>query len=337
MNNATVLRTESNGVEYFTVVATGESGMSQSGLARACGVTRQSLIKLEKTLVTKLSAKTPEPASAKGLTPATKKGFALSGKAPSKWLESFVGKGLTLVTNYSNSDAKTRGVTVYTAEFCAATIKHYAYSGSKTAQQFDSQLGIIGLTSYIQSVTGWLPEKFKAAPEAHKKLSEFLNLAMEWDRGVMMVVDEEGYEVDMSDSWTFLDAVVFSGFTVEEYLQFQEETKQLGLRSEPKSEQIRLFFERNPEIVERQKPYTDRVQKMLSRGQNQFLFKMLFTEAFGSDYDEIYCELENSADTLRTYRLGYADRNELTEPRFTYSPDYMEGWNANKEEVSQIV
>ena len=71
---------------------------------------------------------------------------------------------------------------IYTAEFCAAVIKHYAYSGSETAQDFDFSLGVIGLTSYIQSQTGWLPEEFRAAPKEHDKLDRFLSLAWEWDR-----------------------------------------------------------------------------------------------------------------------------------------------------------
>jgi hypothetical protein len=38
MKNQTVLRTESNGIEFFTVVATGESAVSIRGLARMSGV-----------------------------------------------------------------------------------------------------------------------------------------------------------------------------------------------------------------------------------------------------------------------------------------------------------
>jgi transcriptional regulator with XRE-family HTH domain len=351
MTSLTVLRTERDGVEFFTVVATGESGMSQSGLARACGVSRQALIKIEQALVTKSSLKTPKPSTGKGFAPVT--------KAPSKWLQPFAGKDLTLMRDYSNSDGKTRNVTIYTAEFCAAVIKHYAYSGSKAAQDFDSSLGVIGLTSYIQSQTGWLPEEFKAAPKEHDKLDQYLSLALEWDRGVMMVVDwdsyyadladladnssfyeEQGvsipiklenYEVDMSDSWTFFDAVVFSGFTPEEFIKFQDETKELGFQKHSKNEQVKLFFERNSEIAERQKPYTEKVQRMLSKNKNPQLFKTLFVKAFGSHYDTIYCELECSASALRFYKRGYADRTQYADPRYPYSrdPDYMEGWNAN--------
>jgi lysophospholipase L1-like esterase len=309
MNNATVLRTESNGVEYFTIVATGESGMSQTGLARACGVSQPSLSELVAKLnpTGKTSSKTSKPSTNKGLNPTGKtssktskpaaaKGFNPKTKAPSEWLEPFMGKNVNLSANYEKNGG---AVKVYTAEFCAATIKHYAYSGSKTAQQFDSGLGVIGLTSYIQSQAGWLPEQFKAAPEAHKKLNEFLSLASEWDRGVMLVVDEEGYEVDMSDSWTFFDEVVFAGFSVDEFIKFEDETRQLGLRSQPKSEQIKLFFERNPDIQERQQPYTDKVQKMLKQVKNPKLFYSAYFEEYGCEPGDFYLQLMRDAIETR--------------------------------------
>lgn len=342
MNNITVLRTEREGVEFFTIAATGESGMSQSGLARACGISKQSLSELVAKLnpLHKASATVLKPSTSKGLAPSGKssqkalkpssgKGFTPSGKAPSKWLEPFKGNDLTLVTNYSNPDANTRNVTVYTAEFCAAVIKHYAYSGSETAQNFDSSLGVIGLTSYIQSQTGWLPEEFKAAPKEHSKLDQFLSLAWEWDRGVMMVVDWEGDEVDMPDSGTFFDAVVFSGFTPEKLIKFANETKQLGLQDNSKSEQVKLFFERNPEIEERQKPYTENVERMLRLPKSPQLFRRTFVEEYGREPDAVYCDIMSSALDIVTCEIGYEDRATRTEPRNSRNKAYMRGWNAN--------
>ncbi len=151
-NSSEVLRTERNGVEYFTVVATGESGMSQRGLARACGKTHRTIQKLEIDLAT---------------------------KSPSKWLQPFVGKGLNLATNFTKKGGEVR---IYQASFCAATIKHYAYKGSEIAQDFDVALGEIGLTSYIQSQTGWLPEQYTAAPQTQKRISNILDAPNPWKR-----------------------------------------------------------------------------------------------------------------------------------------------------------
>lgn len=144
MSDNSILRTEENGIEFYTIVATGECGMSQRGLALACGKDHRTIKNLENNL---------------------------GDKAPSKWLNPFVGKDLSL----GNKFVKNGGtVIIYRADFCAATIQHYAFKGSETAQDFLSAIGAIGLTSYIQSKTGWLPEQFKAAPAAHDRLGSIL-------------------------------------------------------------------------------------------------------------------------------------------------------------------
>ena len=116
MTTIPVLRTERDGVEFFTIAATGESGMSQTGLARACGISKQSLSEF----VTKLdpsgrsSPKVLNASNGKGYNPSGKsslkalkpssgKGFAPIGKAPSKWLKPFVGKNLTLEGDYERT------------------------------------------------------------------------------------------------------------------------------------------------------------------------------------------------------------------------------------------
>ena len=64
-----VIRIEENGVEYFTVERTGESGISITGIAKLSGVSKQAVSTLVKNLST---------------------------CAPSKWLAPFVGKELDL-------------------------------------------------------------------------------------------------------------------------------------------------------------------------------------------------------------------------------------------------
>lgn len=151
-NDNAVVRTDRNGVEYFTIVATGESGMSQRGLARACGKRLYTVQNLIETLT--------------------------NGKAP-KRLERFVGKNLTL-TNEAVKNHKS--VIVYRSDFCSAVIKHYSRLGSAKAQDFDDAIGEIGLTSYIQSVTGWLPEQYTAAPIAHEQVSRILDRPDPWKK-----------------------------------------------------------------------------------------------------------------------------------------------------------
>jgi DNA-binding XRE family transcriptional regulator len=118
--------------EFYTVEATGESGMSQTGLAILAGVSRQTIIALEEALV---------------------------GKSPSKTLEPFIGKVLTLVTSTESTvtvnGKKVGNLKIYKASFCAAVIRHYDRLGNEVAQYSTDQFVEIGINSWIQSITGW--------------------------------------------------------------------------------------------------------------------------------------------------------------------------------------
>lgn len=123
---------DSSTAEFYTVEVTGESGMSQSGLSVLCGVTQPAISGLEKTLIS---------------------------RAPSKTLEPFVGKRLTLISS-EDEPVTVNGVPagnlkIYTAAFCAAVIRHYDRQGNDIAQYSADQFIEIGLNSWIQSITGW--------------------------------------------------------------------------------------------------------------------------------------------------------------------------------------
>ena len=47
----TITRVIRDGVEFFTIDETGESGMSESGLARLCNVSRQSVSELLRSIL----------------------------------------------------------------------------------------------------------------------------------------------------------------------------------------------------------------------------------------------------------------------------------------------
>jgi transcriptional regulator with XRE-family HTH domain len=122
--------------EFYTVEATGDSGMSQSGLAALCGVSQQAISKLERTLTT---------------------------NSPSKTLEPFVGKSLTLTTS-DDANVVVNGkpvgrIKIYKASFCAAVIRHYDRLGNEVAQYSTDQFTEIGINVWIQSVTGWSRSK----------------------------------------------------------------------------------------------------------------------------------------------------------------------------------
>ena len=118
-----IIRRIDNGVEFFTVESTGESGMSVSGLARLCGVDQSAVTKLTKSVMSK--------------------------KAP-KRLKAFEGKELTLM-----SSAAYKNVKIYTAEYCAGVVKHYAFEGREEAEFALEKFATDGINLWIQSITGW--------------------------------------------------------------------------------------------------------------------------------------------------------------------------------------
>lgn len=123
--------------EFYTIEETGESGMSQSGLAILCGVRQQSISTLERTL---------------------------TSRAPSKWLEVFVGKDLTLTSNVVDPKLTVNGkpsgnLRIYKAAVCARVIQHYAFQGNEVAQYSLDQFTELGINTWIQSITGWRREQ----------------------------------------------------------------------------------------------------------------------------------------------------------------------------------
>jgi hypothetical protein len=148
MNNSTdVLHVIENGVEFFTIVATGESGMSQRGLSRACGKYLRSIQNLAENLT--------------------------KGKAP-KRLKRFIDKDIYLTNEAVKSGKQGQAVRPYKADFCFAVIRHYERLGSEVAEETLDAVGDIGLTSYIQAKTGWLPNEYQSSQQARESVNRIM-------------------------------------------------------------------------------------------------------------------------------------------------------------------
>jgi transcriptional regulator with XRE-family HTH domain len=122
-----ILHYEENGVEFFTVVATGESGMSQSGLAKLCGVNQQAVNQLLKSVTT---SSCPE------------------------FLKPLQGKDLTVTTSFS----KFQNVRVVKDSVCALILEWYAFESQRPtekARQAFRQFASLGIRVWIQEITGW--------------------------------------------------------------------------------------------------------------------------------------------------------------------------------------
>lgn len=133
-----IKKTEGEGsdkIEFYSVALTGQSGMSQTGLAILAGITQQAMSQLERTL---------------------------TSRAPSEWLQPFVGKGLTLTIDDPRIEGKPVGnLTVYKSSYCAAVLKHYSEvereqkKEPRTATYSLIRFAEKGIDSWIQDITGW--------------------------------------------------------------------------------------------------------------------------------------------------------------------------------------
>jgi hypothetical protein len=130
----TITRVVRDDVEFFTIDATGESGMSEIGLARLCGVARQSVSQVLRDMVAGKSDKNR-------LEPLQKKDL---------WLQA---RGVTSVEK-----SKISNLSIIRASVCAKVIKHYAFDSrhkTETALFAYQTFAELGINTWIQQVTEW--------------------------------------------------------------------------------------------------------------------------------------------------------------------------------------
>lgn len=130
-----IIKKDQDGVTFYTVAATGQSGMSQNGLAKLAGVSPKTLRNLEATL--RISA-------------------------PSESLEPFVGKDVTLRIKDPTIEGKSAGnLSVYKSLYCAAVLRHFAaeeeakQAASRPATYSALKFLELGIDKWIQGITGW--------------------------------------------------------------------------------------------------------------------------------------------------------------------------------------
>jgi hypothetical protein len=123
-----------DGVEFFTIIETGESGMSISGLARLCAVSETSI----RNFLAKNGLRTLE--AQKRLEVFQEEGFHFE---PSWW----------------------KTVKIIPSDICANIIEYYAYESSqkKTAEALFAyrKFAKMGIDRWIQSITGWVDPKLQ--------------------------------------------------------------------------------------------------------------------------------------------------------------------------------
>ncbi|BAS59905.1 hypothetical protein NIES2135_20620 [Leptolyngbya boryana NIES-2135] len=143
MSAIALLKTEQNGVEFYTIETTGESGISLSGLAKLCGVSPSTVSRLGNTLVT--------------------------SEAPDA-LKAFTEASYTLLRNDDRATVngiEAGNLKIYRSKFCITVISHYASKGKKEAIFSLTKFAEMGLESWVQSITGW------KAPDYRQDLDRF--------------------------------------------------------------------------------------------------------------------------------------------------------------------
>ena len=129
-----ITRVIQDGVEFFTIEATGESGMSESGLARLCSITQQSMNEFLRNRVT-------------GKTDLN--GLKVTPRQSSR----LQAKGLNATErNYISN------LSVVRSEVCAEVIEHYAFnSKNKTPEALYAyrKFATKGINGWIQEITEW--------------------------------------------------------------------------------------------------------------------------------------------------------------------------------------
>lgn len=148
-----IIKKEENGIEFYTVDLTGQSGMSQSGLALLAGVDQTTLSKLEKTLMK---------------------------YSPSEYLEPFICKPLSLMIEDVTINGKNPGnLTIYKASYCAAVLKHYASPPRSNPVAIATSLKFMemGITGWIQDITGWSTRVATLKPHTNVYIERLTNMS----------------------------------------------------------------------------------------------------------------------------------------------------------------
>ena len=130
----TITRVIRDNVEFFTIDDTGESGMSESGLAVLCGVSQQAINKLLRSLVTTNDEQNNLKAR-------------LDGKI---WLQP---RGLSALER-----GKITNLAIVRAKACAAVVEHYAFESryrTEDATFAYRKFAELGITAWIQEITEW--------------------------------------------------------------------------------------------------------------------------------------------------------------------------------------
>ena len=144
-----MVQAEVDGIEFYVSIDGTQSGMSESGLARLCGVSRHGIHDLLQKLQLNDGA----------------------SKKPSETLKSLVGKDLYLQVEVDNN------AQVIPANVCASVIEYYAFeskASNETAKFSFRKFSSKGMDLWIKEVTGYQKDQIPESKEILSLLQQLL-------------------------------------------------------------------------------------------------------------------------------------------------------------------
>lgn len=184
MISPNIVRAERDGVEFFTVAETGESGMSGRGLAKALGVSSSSVSSILR-----------------------KKAI---GKLKGRWLEP-----LQLQDLYLQKAITSGQQNIINDKACVAIASHYAMGLKREgAVEFLAAFAAIGLRTYIQQQTGWSPQVARATKYLTGAVTPVpkewsIHFCNEWQENAMRLT---GYQWQCYAMANFINRMVYDYF-----------------------------------------------------------------------------------------------------------------------------
>jgi hypothetical protein len=187
-----ILREIQDGIEFFTVIATGEGKMSETGLARLSGITQQSMNDRVQHTIT--------------------------GNNVPELLQDFAGRDfrsqVTLVF-----DGVTMNLNLLPSDFCAATIEYYGFESREKralAQKSFRKFARRGIDSWIQEITGWTPamaNQQTASEPTFESVEKFINDRL--DKGLIATAVHPELVIEMLQDCGFSAAAYRLYFYLE--------------------------------------------------------------------------------------------------------------------------
>jgi len=258
MSSIEFLRSKVNGIEFYTHPLTGESGLNTSGVGKSLGVSRQAItLLIESVSNSDASKDLPE------------------------CLQPLWGKELQLQATYKNAKILSSDTWACFAEYYAFESKQKTRKALQTYRSF----GIIGATSYIQGVTGWLPIALQSSQESRTALDRILDDAKPY---------KVFFEPLLYEKAVKLMGVKFYWHYCYDFLTMTERCKLNQVRQKTPQGRIDYIHQHiSPATIPKLERYLDRLAVLVKQAKTAQHFRTMYQYQF---YDNQQKEIDFDAD-----------------------------------------